>query len=127
MDHIREIQEIVDEHKEQLPTGVVTDVMEQCQFAYDALPNLWKISYVQVDAFSKNNAEWELKTAIFEEAELTSFRDEKIPYRFVFAMHKMPKAEWHYRLCFPAFNDTQGRVLVVTGVEKWGRKRSREG
>jgi hypothetical protein len=126
MDHVREIQEIVDEHKEDMPTGVVTSVMEQCQKAFNALPNLWKISYVQVDAFSKTNAEYKHKTAIFEEAELTFFVPEEIPYRIVFANHKIPKAEGHYRLCYPAFNDTPGRVLVVIRVEKWGHKRSRE-
>ena len=48
MDHVRKIQEIVDEHKEQLPTGVVTDVMEQCQKAYNALPNLYKLTWTVV-------------------------------------------------------------------------------
>ena len=48
MDHIRKIQEIVDEHKEQLPTGVVTDVMEQCQKAYNALPHLYKLTWTVV-------------------------------------------------------------------------------
>ena len=28
MDHVRTIQEIVDEHKEKMPTGVVTDVLD---------------------------------------------------------------------------------------------------
>ena len=48
MDHVRKIQEIVDEHKEQLPTGVVTDVMEQCQKAYNAMPNLYKLTWTVV-------------------------------------------------------------------------------
>ena len=34
MDHVRKIQEIVDEHKEHMPTGVVLDVMQQCQKAH---------------------------------------------------------------------------------------------
>ena len=33
MDHIRAIQEVVDEHKESMPTGVVTRVMDGCQKA----------------------------------------------------------------------------------------------
>ena len=43
MDHIRNIQEIVDEHRESLPTGVVVDVMRECQSANNALPKLWKV------------------------------------------------------------------------------------
>ena len=37
MDHIRAIQEVVDEHKESMPTGVVTRVMDECQKAYEAI------------------------------------------------------------------------------------------
>ena len=35
MDHVRAIQEIVDAHKEQMPTGAVTAVMAECQAAYN--------------------------------------------------------------------------------------------
>ena len=38
MDHIRVIQEVVDEHKDEMPTGVVTRVMAECQKAYGAAP-----------------------------------------------------------------------------------------
>ena len=48
MDHVRKIQEIFDEHREQMPTGVVTDVMQQCQEAYNALPNLYKLTWTVV-------------------------------------------------------------------------------
>ena len=67
MDHVREIQEIMDEHKEEMPTGVVTDVMKQCQKAYKTMPNLWKIYYVEIDAVAKNRACLDGKIAIFEE------------------------------------------------------------
>ena len=30
MEHIRVIQEVVDEHKDEMPTGVVTRVMAEC-------------------------------------------------------------------------------------------------
>ena len=48
MEHIRAIQELVDAHKEDMPTGVVVDVMEQCQAAFKALPKLWKVSFAHV-------------------------------------------------------------------------------
>ena len=98
MDHVRQIQEIVDEHKEEMPTGVVTTVMEQCQFAYNAIPNLWKISYAEVDAFGKNNAECELKTAIFEEADAPIPYQNAIPWMNVFQAQKMPRPEHHATL-----------------------------
>lgn len=34
MDHIRKIQTIVDESRERLPTGVATDIMQECQNAF---------------------------------------------------------------------------------------------
>ena len=122
MDHVRQIQGIVDEHREQMPTGVVTSVMEQCQFAYEALPNLWKITYAEVDACGKNNAKWELKTAIFEEADAPTPYQNAIPWWTVFRMQKMPRPGHHATLCKPAFSDGPGRVIVVTGFKKWGKR-----
>ena len=70
MDHIRKIQEIVDERKEQIPTGVVSDVMEQCQKAYNTLPNVYKLTWTVVTSHAHvidiedepNFAEVELST-----------------------------------------------------------------
>ena len=67
MDHVRHIQEIVDENREQLPTGVVTSVMRECQSLYEALPKLWKISYVEMIAAAKHKIVEEFKTLIAEE------------------------------------------------------------
>ena len=44
MEHIRVIQEVVDEHKDEMPTGVVTRVMAECQKAYEAAPKLYKLT-----------------------------------------------------------------------------------
>ena len=49
MDHIRAIQEVVDEHKESMPTCVVTRVMDQCQKAYEAT-KLYKLTWTVVDS-----------------------------------------------------------------------------
>ena len=49
MDHIRVIQEVVDAHKEDMPTGVTTRVMEECQKAYNELPALYKLVQAYVD------------------------------------------------------------------------------
>jgi hypothetical protein len=120
MDHVREIQEIMDDHKEEMPTGVVTDVMGQCQKAYNAMPNLWKISYVKIDAVAKNRACKIDAVAIFEETHSKMYH-----WQGVFACQKMPKAELQKNLIVPAFHDGEGRVIVVTGFERWG-KRARE-
>ena len=50
MDHIRVIQEVVDAHKEDMPTGVTTRVMEECQKAYNELPALYKLTWTVVDS-----------------------------------------------------------------------------
>jgi hypothetical protein len=43
MDHIRAIQEIVDEHKEATPTEVVRVVMENAQSLYDIHANMYLV------------------------------------------------------------------------------------
>ena len=51
MESIRVIQEIIDAHKEQMPTGVVTTVMEEYQKAYvDAQAKLHKLTCTVVDS-----------------------------------------------------------------------------
>ena len=40
MEHITAIQELVDQHKQEMPTGVATALMQKCQDAYDAQPKL---------------------------------------------------------------------------------------
>ena len=50
MEHITEIQELVDEHKQEMPTGVATALMQKCQEAYDAQPKLYKLTWTMVDS-----------------------------------------------------------------------------
>ena len=50
MDHIRVIQEVVDAHKEDMPTGVTARVMEECQKAYNEMPELYKLTWTAVDS-----------------------------------------------------------------------------
>ena len=38
MEAIRAIQEIIDENKEEMPTGVVTRVMDECQWLKQPMP-----------------------------------------------------------------------------------------
>ena len=50
MDYIRVIQELVDTHKVDMPTGVTASVMEECQKAYNELPELYKLTWTVVDS-----------------------------------------------------------------------------
>ena len=50
MDHARVIQEIVDAHKEQMPTGAVSAVMAECQAAYDDATKLYKLTWTTVNS-----------------------------------------------------------------------------
>ena len=52
MDHVRAIQEIVDAHKEQMPTGAVTAVMAESQAAYDDYDatKLYKLTWTTVNS-----------------------------------------------------------------------------
>ena len=74
MDHIRNIQELIDENRESLPTALSIDVMRECQKAYEALPKLWKIHYTKVVAIGKNRITEEPKVAIVEEEPVRQVR-----------------------------------------------------
>ena len=50
MEHITAIQELVDQHKQEMPTGVATALMQKCQDAYDAQPKLYKLTWTMVDS-----------------------------------------------------------------------------
>ena len=71
MDHVRTIQEIVDEHKEKMPTGVVTDVLDQCQKAYNAMSNLYKLTWTVVKTHAQVHEDHEGDEAPFASVELS--------------------------------------------------------
>ena len=53
MEQVRAIQELIDEHKEEMPTGVVTSIMGACQQAYcesSERPKLYRIKWTTVEA-----------------------------------------------------------------------------
>ena len=50
MEHITAIQELVDQHKQQMPTGVATALMQTCQDAYSAQPKLYQLTWTMVDS-----------------------------------------------------------------------------
>ena len=52
------IQEVVDAHKEDMPTGVTTRVMEECQKAYNELPALYKLTWTVVDSHARAFGGW---------------------------------------------------------------------
>lgn len=49
MEHIAIIQELIDENREALPTGVTTELMKQCQLVYKAQPGLYRVVWTMVD------------------------------------------------------------------------------
>ena len=50
MDHIRNIQEILDEHREQMPDGFLTKVSRELQKAYDDKAGLYVLTWTTVEA-----------------------------------------------------------------------------
>ena len=50
MDHVRAIQKMVDDNQEEMPTGVVTGVMEECQKVYNVMSNLYKLHWTVVNS-----------------------------------------------------------------------------
>ena len=66
MEHLRNIQDLIDQHRESLPTGALVELMEECQHAYERLPRmpLWKVFFVELSAASRNKIAHQHKTLI---------------------------------------------------------------
>ena len=50
MEQINAIQELVDEHREEMPTGVAVSLMNECQKAHDAAPKLYSLTWTVVSS-----------------------------------------------------------------------------
>ena len=53
MDNVRAIQEIVDDHSEQMPTEVFRVVMENCQKVYNVMSNLHELNWTVVKSHAQ--------------------------------------------------------------------------
>ena len=50
--HFRKMQNLIDENKEQLPTGFTCEAMRICQAAYEARPKLYKLDWFVTKTYS---------------------------------------------------------------------------
>ena len=127
MEHIRIIQEIVDEYKEAMPTGVVTDLMAECQKAYDAMPKLWMISYVEV-AVSTGGGHLEALSKVLIAEEVDN-GDAHVRWRHVFNSCEIPPVDKRPYLAVGVptlqWGGKDDCVRVITKVEPY-RKRAGE-
>jgi hypothetical protein len=120
MDHIRNIQELICENRESIPTGVVHDVMRECQNAYFALPKLWKIYYVEFTAAGKNKIHEDPKARIIEEDfERYPNTSSRIYWADVISSGKIPPEDKHkdIRPVDKIVHFDDGRVCIITKVE----------
>jgi hypothetical protein len=124
MDHILAIQETVHENRESIPTGVVTNVMRECQQAYKALPKLWKVHYCEVWAVSKNSVATETKTRIVEECATLNL-DHWYWFKVLDTGKILPADRQKDIKGSRAAHNGDGRVRVITKVEPF-LKRARE-
>ena len=121
-EHVRNIQEIVDEHRDELPTGVVTSVMRECQSLYEALPKLWRICYVEMIAAAKHKIVEEYKTLIAEEDPVQT----QCNWLQVINTAKIPPAEKHKdiwpinRIVLQPY-----RVIVITEIKPFLKRARR--
>ena len=59
MEHISIIQELIDENRESLPTGVTTELMKQCQLVFDTGATLYRVCYTTVNVCAYTTDEGE--------------------------------------------------------------------
>jgi hypothetical protein len=59
MEHISIIQELIDENRESLPTGVTTELMKQCQLVYDTGATLYRVCWTNVNVCAYTTDEGE--------------------------------------------------------------------
>ena len=122
MDHNRTIQELVDEHKQSMPTGVVTDIMKECQEAFEALPKLWRVTFIHVTLDVDNSLLADKKTMIVEEVAAPN-----APRNWfqVFDTATIPPVEMHDRIGGDYVHEGRSAVRIVIKVESCF-KRARE-
>lgn len=142
MEHIRAIQELVDEHKESMPTGVVTAVMEECQKAYQTLPKLYKLTWTTVDShahvercdddedIARVKLHAKTETLIVESVDhLPDHSDHGAPHVMcarAMPHHGMMLASW-LKLSMPIMRIGEGSMVIVHSIVPYEpRKRARE-
>ena len=116
MDHIRNIQETIDENREAIPTGVVAEVMRECQQAYKTLPKLWKVHYVEVYAVRKNNVEATPRALIVEENAILLTKYKDWSWCQVLDHCMIPPADKHVDIQGHVVHE-ESRVRVILKVE----------
>lgn len=116
MDHIRNIQELIDKNRESLPTALSIDVMRECQNAYEALPKLWKIYYRELVATGKKRITEEAKVVIAEEEPA---HQDRYYWLDVIKSAKIPPREKHgdIRPVDKIVHDNDGSIRIITKVE----------
>ena len=131
MESIQEIQEIVDENKDQMPTGAVTAIMSKCQEAYKALPKLYKLTTVRIRLRGGELTD-DNETLIVEQCSKVEWED--LTYRdctsfcYVLRHRKMPEGALKWSLPYVDSDVFGNKVLsktVLVSITPYG-KRGRE-
>ena len=120
--HIRTIQELIDEHKQSMPTGVVADMMKECQKAFEALPKLWKVTFIHVVLDADDDLNARKKTRIVEEVDAP---DAPRHWFQVFDTATIPPVEMHDHIGGDFVHEGKSAVSIVIKVEPF-LKRARE-
>lgn len=66
MEHVKAIQCAVDEHKEQMPTGAVTTIMEHLQKLYDDKSKQYRAHMTHICSASYTNSDSEERTKLLQ-------------------------------------------------------------
>ena len=123
-----QIQEIVDENREDMPTGVATAIMQSCQDAYHALPKLYKIDTVRVVIQSSELVNYS-ETIFVEQCSEAEWMD--LTYRnctnFSSVMHsrKMPESALRWKLPFVQSRVLGNKVLenvILVSISPYGKR-----
>ena len=131
MDAIEEIQEIVHENMDQMPTGAVTAIMTKCQEAYKALPKLYTLKTVRIrlsgGELISNNEMLIVEQCSKEQWENLTYRNCTI-FCYVLLHRKMPEEALKWSLPYVDSDVFGNKVLsktILVSITPYG-KRSRE-
>lgn len=130
MEHIEQIQEIVDENKADMPTGVVTAIMKSCQEAYHTLPRLYKLETVRLVIEGGSLSHYH-ETLIVEQCSAAEWANLTYgtctSFDWVMRHRKMPESALHWKLphvTARAFGTKVLERIVLVSIAPHG-KRSR--
>ena len=120
MEALSHIQETIQDHQKDMPTGAVQRLMEDCQRLYNDLPKVKRVHYIKVFPVSKHEVRYENRCMAIEEYAFAKRLDAPRHWPHVFKEGVMPPNFADDLTCFY----DNGALCIVTKVEPLSKRKA---